>query len=145
MPFKAGSFDVVWSSDVFEHVRAPAAVLRECFRVLRPGGAFLATIDLRDHYFLANERRWFSCLQYPDWLWRAMTSNRSAHVNRLRASDWRQLLEREGFVVKAFDRLTSDVLRQMYHAGEIRMFGRHLSEEDATTYRLEVAAEKPAS
>jgi SAM-dependent methyltransferase len=38
MPFSDSSFDSVYSYDVFEHVTDLLAVLRECFRVLRPGG-----------------------------------------------------------------------------------------------------------
>lgn len=35
------SFDVVLSFDVLEHVPDPAAAFRECWRILRPGGAML--------------------------------------------------------------------------------------------------------
>jgi SAM-dependent methyltransferase len=38
IPFPDQSFDAVISSNVLEHVAEPAAVMRECFRVLRPGG-----------------------------------------------------------------------------------------------------------
>ena len=38
LPFRPGSFDVVYSNSVLEHVRDPAQVLREAVRVLRPGG-----------------------------------------------------------------------------------------------------------
>lgn len=39
IPCATNSFDVVISYDVFEHVDDLAAALRECHRVLRPGGA----------------------------------------------------------------------------------------------------------
>ncbi|OKO85287.1 methyltransferase domain-containing protein [Bradyrhizobium sp. AS23.2] len=38
IPFPDQSFDAVISSNVLEHVADPAAVIKECFRVLRPGG-----------------------------------------------------------------------------------------------------------
>jgi len=38
LPFRPGSFDVVFSNSVLEHVRDPAQVLREAVRVLRAGG-----------------------------------------------------------------------------------------------------------
>ena len=42
MPFEDGSFDVVVTEDVLEHVEDPERVLSECARVLRPGGRLLA-------------------------------------------------------------------------------------------------------
>lgn len=37
------TFDLIVSNDVMEHIPDPERALRECFRVLRPGGAVLAT------------------------------------------------------------------------------------------------------
>jgi SAM-dependent methyltransferase len=48
LPFASAAFDVVVASSVLEYVAEPAAVLRECARVLRPGGVVLYTVpDLR--------------------------------------------------------------------------------------------------
>jgi SAM-dependent methyltransferase len=41
VPAPDGSFDVVMSTQVLEHVTDPALYLSECFRVLRPGGRML--------------------------------------------------------------------------------------------------------
>jgi SAM-dependent methyltransferase len=38
LPFDDGSFDAVYCKQVLEHVRAPAPLLAEVVRVLRPGG-----------------------------------------------------------------------------------------------------------
>lgn len=40
LPFLEKSFDVVTCMDFLEHVEDPALVIRECARVLRPGGVF---------------------------------------------------------------------------------------------------------
>ena len=44
LPFRDGSFDVVFSHSVIEHVGSAESYLRECHRVLRPGGVlYLST------------------------------------------------------------------------------------------------------
>lgn len=42
LPLPAGSFDLITMDEVLEHVISPAAVLQECYRVLRPGGVLYA-------------------------------------------------------------------------------------------------------
>jgi SAM-dependent methyltransferase len=49
LPFAAGSFDAVIAASVLEYVGAPGAVLRECARVLRPGGIVLCTVPDLTH------------------------------------------------------------------------------------------------
>lgn len=44
LPFEPGSIDAVTLSSVLEYVADPLAVLRECARVLRPGGIVLCTV-----------------------------------------------------------------------------------------------------
>lgn len=143
MPYGDETFDVVWSSDVLEHVRRPEHTLAESFRVLKRGGRLAAAIDLRDHYFLHIEEKWLSCLEYPPLLWRAIASNRSSYVNRLRASDWRRALERAGFTIDAFEEAESAVLRDLHAKGRVRAYGRSLDAHDAAVFRLEIAATKP--
>jgi SAM-dependent methyltransferase len=46
LPFPPGSFDVVCHSDTLEHVEDPVGALRECRRVLAPGGALAYTIPI---------------------------------------------------------------------------------------------------
>jgi SAM-dependent methyltransferase len=44
LPFAPASLDAVVASSVLEYVPNPLAVLRECARVLRPGGTLLCTV-----------------------------------------------------------------------------------------------------
>jgi SAM-dependent methyltransferase len=50
IPFPDASFDLVFSKQVFEHVRHPDAVMREVARVLRPGGAFVGSVSALEPY-----------------------------------------------------------------------------------------------
>ncbi|MEZ4465492.1 MAG: class I SAM-dependent methyltransferase [bacterium] len=43
LPFKTGSFDLVWCSEVIEHLADPAFSLKELVRVTRPGGELILT------------------------------------------------------------------------------------------------------
>ncbi len=43
LPFPAEEFDLVWCSEVIEHVKDPAFTLGEIRRVLKPGGSLLLT------------------------------------------------------------------------------------------------------
>jgi SAM-dependent methyltransferase len=44
LPFQSKTFDAVVAASVLEYVDDPVAVLRECRRVLRPGGFVLCTV-----------------------------------------------------------------------------------------------------
>jgi phosphoethanolamine N-methyltransferase len=43
LPFPPGTFDVVFSKDSIVHIPDKAALMRDVFRVLKPGGRFLAS------------------------------------------------------------------------------------------------------
>jgi SAM-dependent methyltransferase len=46
LPFPDGRFELVVHSDTLEHVSDPVSGLRECRRVLAPGGRLLATVPM---------------------------------------------------------------------------------------------------
>ena len=49
LPFEPETFDAVVASSVLEYVDDPVAVLRECCRMLRPGGVMLCTVPNPRH------------------------------------------------------------------------------------------------
>jgi 2-polyprenyl-3-methyl-5-hydroxy-6-metoxy-1,4-benzoquinol methylase len=49
LPFEPETFDAVVASSVLEYVQEPTSVLRECGRVLRPGGSVLCTVPNLRH------------------------------------------------------------------------------------------------
>ena len=52
-PFKSESFDAVFADWLIEHLRDPAEVVREVFRLLRPGGRFFFRTGNLRHYSYA--------------------------------------------------------------------------------------------
>ncbi len=50
IPYDDESFDLVFSSCVWEHLETPEESFREVFRVLRPGGLFVGKTPNRRHY-----------------------------------------------------------------------------------------------
>ncbi len=50
LPFDDETFDLVFSTHVWEHVESPIDFLREARRVLRPGGRYLSLTPNRRHY-----------------------------------------------------------------------------------------------
>ena len=79
LPFREESFDLVTALDLLEHLEDDAAVLAEAFRVLRPGGWFLATTPA-----------------YP-WLWGAHDLA-LGHQRRYRRSELGARLKQAGFL-----------------------------------------------
>lgn len=49
LPFKDGSFDVIVSQWMMEHIADPAGVLKECHRVLRKGGNVVMVTNSKYH------------------------------------------------------------------------------------------------
>jgi SAM-dependent methyltransferase len=105
-PIADNSVDILFSYFAGEHLRAPAEVLAETQRVLRPGGVCMYAIDLRDH--INRDRNWLQFLYYEPWLWEAMTSRRGQWSNRLLAPQWRKLFE-EKFEIVKFDARTKEI------------------------------------
>jgi len=89
------SLDGIFSSSVLEHLRQPESVLRECGRIVRPGGFMINTIDMRDHFF----RYPLEMLKYSEAGWERLTTAKggSGYQNRWRVSRWLEALSMHGF------------------------------------------------
>jgi len=66
IPFKDAFFNVVYSHQVFEHVRHPEALMREIRRVLVPGGSFIGSVSYLEPYHS------FSFWNYTPYGWHTL-------------------------------------------------------------------------
>lgn len=59
LPFADESLDYIYSNSLFEHVAYPHEIIREAFRVLRPGGALMTKVPFHfvEHRFPADYLR----------------------------------------------------------------------------------------
>jgi MPBQ/MSBQ methyltransferase len=100
MPFPDNSFDVVWSCESAEHMPDKSAFIKECMRVLKPGGRLVVATwcqrDDRIKPFSKAEREKLDFL-YKEWRHPAFASLEhyselaSGHgLVDIRAADWTQ-------------------------------------------------------
>jgi SAM-dependent methyltransferase len=95
----AESIEFVSSTDTCEHIPGTdlAEIFRECFRLVRPGGAFSCRIDLQDHYaYFDRSLSRYHFLRYSDRAW-SLVNSPLHHQNRLRSPEYLQLVSDAGF------------------------------------------------
>ena len=101
LPFGNGTFDAVVCIDGIEHLERPFDFVRECHRILRPGGVIVISTP----NISALRSRW-------RWLWTGFHNkgktplnerdpNPWHHVNLLSFPELRYLLHRHGFWIEA--------------------------------------------
>jgi hypothetical protein len=101
----AGSIDLFVSNNTLEHIPVGVLVdiLAELRRLAAPGAVMDHFIDHSDHYaHFDRSINEFNYLRYGPALWR-LFNNRLQYQNRLRASDYRRLVEQAGFRVVALE------------------------------------------
>lgn len=82
--FPPGSFDLIFSRAVLEHLYDPDRAFASMDRLLAAGGRMAHKIDLRDHeMFSAGGKHPLTFLTFPGWLWRRMTMHSGKPNRRL--------------------------------------------------------------
>jgi ubiquinone/menaquinone biosynthesis C-methylase UbiE len=97
IPFPANTFDIVYSSQVFEHIRYPEQVIKEIVRVLKSDGCFFGSVSALEPYHS------YSLYNYTPYGFVQLLQSSRFKVNELRPSIdcftliVRKLLNKPGF------------------------------------------------
>lgn len=102
--FDVGTFDLVGSTSVGEHVSDITAFAEASHRLLRPGGFAIHHIDFAPHdCWRTDYDDPFIFLRFPEWLWRMMGSNRGI-PNRRRFHEFLDAFETAGLSILVRER-----------------------------------------
>ena len=93
-------FDSITSTSVLEHV--PAAdlpqIVNKCYGLVKPAGVVSFVIDMRDHYVDFDQSiPAHNFLRYSDRAWNMCFNSTLHHQNRLRFTDYLQVLKEANF------------------------------------------------
>ena len=80
IPFDNNYFDVIYSNQVFEHVRYPEALLTEINRVLKPGAYFMGSVSYLEPYHS------FSYWNYTPYGFKEISTKAGLEVVEIRPS-----------------------------------------------------------
>jgi len=110
LPYDDSSFDLLSCLEGIEHIEDQFAFIRECWRILRPGGRFL--ISTPNILGLASRWRYF-CTGFFPLATRPMNEHRKApvhdHIHLITYYELRYILRTTGFTIEG---VTTDRIRK---------------------------------
>ncbi len=110
--FQDGSFDVVVSAGVLEHVDRAAIpnLLAGLRRVLKPGGWAVHSIDTSDHlshYDASVNKKYY--LGYSETRWKVLCENVVQYINRVQRGEWLEYFQQSGLELVEEDSRRVDI------------------------------------
>lgn len=121
MPFRKGTFDIIWLHEVIEHVDDDSKTISECFRILKPGGKLvifapnrLWPFETHGIYFAGKYR--FGNIPFVTYLPGKIYNKLTPHVRNYFKRDLFGLIKGVSYkkvyysgVFPGFDKLTSKI------------------------------------
>jgi SAM-dependent methyltransferase len=118
MPYPDDCFRSIFSISVLEHIADPQGAMAEAYRVLQPGGLFLATIvlrDLNDCLAAPEFMRWIAGKRGAN-LWTQALNAVFAHRTLLSQDEWEEIAHASGFCAIESQRVVSPAVIQRWEA-----------------------------
>ncbi len=130
--------DLLYTESVLQRlpIGDVARVLGRALSLLKDTGATFHRIDQRDINTLAHvgNGRWaLEYLKYPEWFFRSFISGRFTSQNRLRESDWLNLLRHSGVAATYIESRSVDGDAERMQAFRPAARFRHKTAEDMAT------------
>jgi len=143
----AGKVGFVTATHMLLHLNRDAlgAVLRTIYRLLEPGGYFMALLHLRQLFDgLYARTSPFFALRYSDWFWENIINSRMMSYNRLKPRDYQEALVEAGFEIALLEVEpgTAEDSAQLERARIHPVFAKYSREELAARH-LFLVARKP--
>ncbi|WP_428263808.1 methyltransferase domain-containing protein [Haliangium sp.] len=140
-----GSVDIIFSNSVLEHV-PPAvldALMRESYRILRPGGLVVHSVNCGDHYAYFDKRiNFMNYLQYSEAEWQRW-NNDLQYQNRLRPQDFVDVTIEAGFDMLICMREPKPDLLAALPSTRIAPEFAHYPPEELAAKSVDIVATKP--
>jgi cyclopropane fatty-acyl-phospholipid synthase-like methyltransferase len=139
--FDDESFDLIFSSNVLEHVER--AILphftHDFYRILRTGGYSIHQIDLGDHLSYYDPRaRPKNYLRYDDKTWRRFFENDVQYFNRVQKPTWMELFGASGLELVNIESVDVDL-----KALPIAQSYQNINVQDLRCWTLRVVHTRP--
>lgn len=116
LPFSDNTFKSIISISTFEHIQNPQKVFEECFRVLKPGGLLIATIETEMVDKNSFYRPFLNKLGFK-FLSTYLEKQYNSFFSRLvitRGVVWEALAKRSGFEIERLDYIVSPSVVKVY-------------------------------
>jgi 2-polyprenyl-3-methyl-5-hydroxy-6-metoxy-1,4-benzoquinol methylase len=134
LPFGSGAFDLVTCLDYLEHIDNDTECLGECFRVLKPGGEFIAVTPHTGKLFVLHRLRAALGMKLEFYGHKREGYSRKDLVARLREAGF------EVVRTKSYSKFASELIELLLNVVYIRLAGKKAPAGDLRDGRI-----KPSS
>ncbi len=135
--------DVVFSYNVLEHVTDVPELARRLWRMMMPGAVCIHRVNYSAHDAWTKRANPLEWLMLPDWLWRAMGSNRGT-PNRLRHAEVLEAFEKAGFETRSTILKTYDDALVVQHKPHLAKRFREMPIQSLRVEAAVIQATKPS-